>query len=258
MNQLEPIFRYTCKDLAAAHGHSSTIEWWPIDMADLSSVDAFCQRWGNRPDEPAGTHLSLYGFARSTPQCRRYCIGYAKVNFLSHVLLTLRLLPSLARSAEPRIICTTSCYHSALRARDGRSRRVSNTWDKKLTWVILISICSYAHEQILMRITQVNFLSHVLLTLRLLPSLARSAEPRIEPAGTHLSLYGFARSTPQCRRYCIGYAKRGRIAACDRALHILCNNAGIAESTVQTRITKDGFQLVHQICHVDRPPFDGR
>lgn len=34
-----------------------------------------------------------------------------QVNFLSHVLLTLRLLPSLARSVEPRIICTTSCYH---------------------------------------------------------------------------------------------------------------------------------------------------
>lgn len=34
-----------------------------------------------------------------------------QVNFLSHVLLTLRLLPSLARSAEPRIICSTSCLH---------------------------------------------------------------------------------------------------------------------------------------------------
>lgn len=30
---------------------------------------------------------------------------------MSHVLLTLKLLPALARSAEPRIICTTSCLH---------------------------------------------------------------------------------------------------------------------------------------------------
>ena len=34
-----------CKDLAAAQGHSSTIEWWEVDMADLSSVENFCKRW---------------------------------------------------------------------------------------------------------------------------------------------------------------------------------------------------------------------
>jgi NAD(P)-dependent dehydrogenase (short-subunit alcohol dehydrogenase family) len=31
------------------------------------------------------------------------------VNFLSHVLLTMTILPSLARAEDPRIICTTSC-----------------------------------------------------------------------------------------------------------------------------------------------------
>lgn len=35
----------------------------------------------------------------------------AQVNFLSHVLLTLRLLPSLARAEASRIVCTTSCFH---------------------------------------------------------------------------------------------------------------------------------------------------
>lgn len=34
-----------------------------------------------------------------------------QVNFLAHVLLTLSLLPSLALAAEPRIVCTTSCFH---------------------------------------------------------------------------------------------------------------------------------------------------
>lgn len=34
-----------------------------------------------------------------------------QVNFVSHVLLTLRLLDSLAKSAEPRVVCTTSCFH---------------------------------------------------------------------------------------------------------------------------------------------------
>lgn len=34
-----------------------------------------------------------------------------QVNFISHVLLTLRLLPSLAKAKAPRIVCTTSCFH---------------------------------------------------------------------------------------------------------------------------------------------------
>lgn len=34
-----------CKDLAEAGGHSSTIEWWEIDMADLNSIEVFCRRW---------------------------------------------------------------------------------------------------------------------------------------------------------------------------------------------------------------------
>ncbi|KAJ5868817.1 hypothetical protein N7534_003370 [Penicillium rubens] len=102
-----------CKDLAAAHGHSSTIEWWPIDMADLGSVDAFCQRW-LQCDRALHILCNNAGIAESTVQTRITKDGFQlvhQVNFLSHVLLTLRLLPSLARSAEPRIICTTSCYH---------------------------------------------------------------------------------------------------------------------------------------------------
>ncbi|CAG8905844.1 unnamed protein product [Penicillium egyptiacum] len=102
-----------CKELAAAHGHSSTIEWWQIDMADLSSVDAFCQRW-LQCDRALDLLCNNAGIAESTTQTHITKDGFQlvhQVNFLSHVLLTLRLLPSLARSAEPRVICTTSCYH---------------------------------------------------------------------------------------------------------------------------------------------------
>ncbi|CAG8018235.1 unnamed protein product, partial [Penicillium nalgiovense] len=102
-----------CKDLAAAHGHSSIIEWWQIDMADLSSVDDFCQRW-LQCDRALHILCNNAGIAESTMQTRITKDGFQlvhQVNFLSHVLLTLRLLPSLARSVEPRIICTTSCYH---------------------------------------------------------------------------------------------------------------------------------------------------
>jgi NAD(P)-dependent dehydrogenase (short-subunit alcohol dehydrogenase family) len=35
----------TCKDLATAHGHSSTIEYWNLDLADFNSVEAFANRW---------------------------------------------------------------------------------------------------------------------------------------------------------------------------------------------------------------------
>ncbi|KAH8697490.1 hypothetical protein BGW36DRAFT_168637 [Talaromyces proteolyticus] len=102
-----------CKFLADAHGHSrSVIEWWEIDMADLASVEAFCRRWldsGRGLDvlcnnagvvSTSKTHMTRDGFQL-----------VHQVNFLSHVLLTLRLLPSLARSPEPRVICTTSCVH---------------------------------------------------------------------------------------------------------------------------------------------------
>jgi NAD(P)-dependent dehydrogenase (short-subunit alcohol dehydrogenase family) len=34
-----------CKDIAEASHHLSKVEWWEIDMADLDSVEAFCQRW---------------------------------------------------------------------------------------------------------------------------------------------------------------------------------------------------------------------
>lgn len=34
-----------CQALSTAQGHSSTIEWWEVDMADLDSVEAFCRRW---------------------------------------------------------------------------------------------------------------------------------------------------------------------------------------------------------------------
>lgn len=101
-----------CKRLAEAEGHNTTIEWWELDMADLESVEAFCKRWlesdialdilCNNAGTPTAAHsrMTKNGFQQ-----------VHQVNFLSHVLITLRLLPSLARSAEPRVVCSTSCLH---------------------------------------------------------------------------------------------------------------------------------------------------
>ncbi|KAJ5895695.1 hypothetical protein N7495_007386 [Penicillium taxi] len=109
-----------CRAIAKSKGHESTIEWWEIDMADLSSVESFSSRWlvSGRPLDilcnnaglpPVGvTDMSKAG---STPMSKDGFQLLHQVNFLSHVLLTLRLLPSIAKSKEPRIVCTNSCMH---------------------------------------------------------------------------------------------------------------------------------------------------
>ncbi|KAK5091444.1 hypothetical protein LTR05_001627 [Lithohypha guttulata] len=108
-----------CKAAAREGGHeSTTIEWWRIDMADLGSIEAFGRRWltterpldvlcnnagvGSSPgkDGKEGVYLTKDGFE-----------FIHQINFLSHVLLTSMLLPSLAKAEAPRIVCTTSCFH---------------------------------------------------------------------------------------------------------------------------------------------------
>ncbi|KAL4930996.1 uncharacterized protein BDV17DRAFT_30208 [Aspergillus undulatus] len=103
-----------CRELAQAAGHTSTVEWWEINMADLSSVEAFADRWlstGRALDtlcNNAGMGPTVSNRAVLTPDGLEVL---HQVNFASHVLLTIRLLDSLAQSPEPRIICTTSCFH---------------------------------------------------------------------------------------------------------------------------------------------------
>ncbi|KAL2826462.1 hypothetical protein BDW59DRAFT_179572 [Aspergillus cavernicola] len=101
-----------CKAAAQSSGHSTTVEWWEIDMADLSSIDAFAQRWlaTQRPLDILCNNAGISPPAMIVMTKDGFELTH-QINFLSHVLLTLRLLDSLARSPEPRIVCTTSCYH---------------------------------------------------------------------------------------------------------------------------------------------------
>lgn len=105
--------------IADARGHrSSVIEWWAVDMADLASVEAFARRW-----LASGRVLDVLCNNAGVPtlpltrsgQRARTKDGFDvlhQVNLMSHVLLTLHLLPSLARSANnPRVVCTTSNLH---------------------------------------------------------------------------------------------------------------------------------------------------
>ncbi|KAM3549914.1 hypothetical protein ARSEF4850_008607 [Beauveria asiatica] len=104
-----------CTAVARAAGHDkSSIEWWEIDMGRLGSVEAFARRWldTGRPLDVlcnnAGMGTNPGGLARHVRSDDGFELVH-QVNFLSHVLLTLRLLPSLARAEAPRVVCTTSC-----------------------------------------------------------------------------------------------------------------------------------------------------
>ncbi|KAI7195581.1 hypothetical protein KC363_g1487 [Hortaea werneckii] len=108
-------------------GKGQSVEVWDVDFSRLSNVVALAERWrgtGRGLDvlcNNAGISSSFYaGAAPSASEkgkevegawMRRTEDGFElvhQVNFLAHCLLTLLLLPSLARTADPRIVCTTS------------------------------------------------------------------------------------------------------------------------------------------------------
>lgn len=108
-----------CNVAAAAGPHggehadgTGAIEWWECDMEDLSSVAALAQRW-NQADKPLDILVNNAGIGKGgrvvlTKDGFEIC---HQVNLLSHTLLTLSVLPSLARAPRPRIVCTTSSMH---------------------------------------------------------------------------------------------------------------------------------------------------
>jgi len=105
-----------CLGAAKENGHKkSTIEWWELDCAKLKSVEAFAQRWmDTRRALDILCNNAGIGSSPGGSKVFKTDDGFEithQVNFLSHVLLTLRLLPSLARAPAPRIVCTTSCFH---------------------------------------------------------------------------------------------------------------------------------------------------
>lgn len=105
-----------CKEAAAAAGHEkSQIEWWEADYTRLSDVEALAKRWldTERPLDilcnNAGVGSSPGG--NSVFKTKDGFEFIHQINLLAHVLLTLHLIPSLAKAKEPRVICTTSCFH---------------------------------------------------------------------------------------------------------------------------------------------------
>jgi len=100
-----------CKHAAKSAGHlDSVIEWWPVDMSSLSSVSALAQRWLNtsRPLDVLCNNAGLSSTINKTIITDDGFELIHQVNFLSHVLMTLSLLPALAKATAPRVLCTTS------------------------------------------------------------------------------------------------------------------------------------------------------
>lgn len=102
-----------CRAAAAERGGHPVIEWWECDMADLSSVEALAERW-NKTGKPLDILVNNAGIVPAVGRPVLTKDGFEmchQVNFLSHTLLTLSLLPSISKASSPRIICTTSCMH---------------------------------------------------------------------------------------------------------------------------------------------------
>ncbi|KAI6896504.1 hypothetical protein KC318_g10341 [Hortaea werneckii] len=109
-----------------AAAEDQSIEVWDVDFSRLSSVFALAERWratGRGLDvlcNNAGISSSFYtGVAPSASEgkeaegawMRRTGDGFElvhQINFLAHCLLTFLLLPCLAQTADPRIVCSTS------------------------------------------------------------------------------------------------------------------------------------------------------
>ncbi|KAG0645470.1 Retinol dehydrogenase 13 [Hyphodiscus hymeniophilus] len=99
------------KAAALAAGHEGTvIQWWEVDMGSLESVEAFAKRWLAKECalDILANNAGLGGYVGDTKHTIDGFELVHQVNFLSHVYLTMWLLPSLSKARQPRIICTTS------------------------------------------------------------------------------------------------------------------------------------------------------
>jgi NAD(P)-dependent dehydrogenase (short-subunit alcohol dehydrogenase family) len=100
-----------CKHAAKAVGiSSSVIECWEVDMASIASVEALAKRWRDtgRPLDILCNNAGLSSTLNKTVLTTDGFELIHQVNFISHVLLTLSLLPALEKAVEPRVICTVS------------------------------------------------------------------------------------------------------------------------------------------------------
>ena len=95
-----------------AFGPRSQATFEPLDLADLASVAAFAARVSER--HPALDLLINNAGIMGLPQRRVTRDGFEAqlgTNYLGHFALTARLLPSLRRDRQPRIVSVSSLAH---------------------------------------------------------------------------------------------------------------------------------------------------
>lgn len=104
-----------CRAAAVSAGHRGNdvfIEWWACDMASTASVEALGARYLQ-----TGRSLDILVNNAGIGQGTKAIVtadGFDllhQINCLSHTLLTLLLLPALAKAEAPRITFSTSCMH---------------------------------------------------------------------------------------------------------------------------------------------------
>lgn len=79
-------------------------------MASVASVEALGKRWleTGRPIDVLCNNAGISGASKIKVTTGDGFEIVHQINFISHVLLTLVLLPCLAKAPAPRILCTTS------------------------------------------------------------------------------------------------------------------------------------------------------
>ncbi|TVY35302.1 Retinol dehydrogenase [Lachnellula subtilissima] len=132
-----------CKAAAKVAGKLDTeIEWWEVDMSSLASVQALGKRWldTGRPLDILCNNAGISSAPSSQVITNDGFDLVHQINLLSHVLLTLTLLPSLAKEPGPRILCTTSNaqYFGVFDLEENANKREGSYGNNKLyfqTWL---------------------------------------------------------------------------------------------------------------------------
>lgn len=113
--------------ISTARVKDDKVELWEIDCSSLANIERFAKKWieTGRTIDILVNNAGLSAGARKITD-EGFELTHV-INFLSHCLLTLYLLPCLAKSSAPRIINTCSIFHN------GGNLDFANMDNEKLT-----------------------------------------------------------------------------------------------------------------------------
>ena len=119
--------------ILAAHPDAKvTVE--QLDLADLASVRAFADRWGNKPLDALLNNAGIMAVPYATT-----VDGFESqvgTNLLGHFVLTDALLPALLAAPAPRVVTTSSMMHKSGRLTTGSRDELLVGPDNYSTWTV--------------------------------------------------------------------------------------------------------------------------